>query len=141
MGKITSAGLGINDFMTWERASILRCLTEVQLLFCSYFVVVVHAVEQLHSVQAGRVQIPGWNQAFLFRVAVDLFILGIGLFLSMCYKTVHSFCYSFLCPIIIYHKFTNCNLTTYQEKGIIQSKERPGKAHIEKNVHTLYFLL
>ena len=77
---------------------------------------------------------------FWFRIAVNLFILGIGLFLSMCYKMVHSLCYSFLCPIIIYHKFTNCNLTTYQEKGIIQSKERPGKAHIEKNVPTLYFL-
>ena len=62
-------------------------------------VVVAQVVEQQHSVCADRVQIPGRTLAFFqFRIAVNLFSLGVGLFIIM--RTLPS---SFLFPIIIYH--------------------------------------
>ena len=42
-------------------------------------VVVVQVVEQWHSVCAGWVQIPGQTWLFLFRIAVYLLSLGVGL--------------------------------------------------------------
>jgi hypothetical protein len=40
---------------------------------------------------------------FQFRIAVNLFSLGVGLFLIACNRTVHTLPSSFLFPIIIYH--------------------------------------
>ena len=39
---------------------------------------------------------------FQFRIAVNLFSLGVGLFLITCNKTVHTLPSSFLFPIITY---------------------------------------
>ena len=51
---------------------------------------------------------PGLNPGldfgfFQFRIAVNLFSLGVGLFLITCNRTVHTLPFSFLFPIIIYH--------------------------------------
>ena len=67
-------------------------------------VVVAQVVERWHSVWAGRVRIPGQTLAFFqFRIAVNLFSLGVGLFLITCNRTVQTLPSSFLFPIIIYH--------------------------------------
>ena len=67
-------------------------------------VVVAQVAEQWHSVWAGRVQILGQTLAFFkFRIAVNLFSLGVQLFLITCNRTVHTLPSSFLFPIIIFH--------------------------------------
>ena len=53
-------------------------------------VVVAQVVEQWHSVCAGWVQIPGQTWLFLFRIAVYLFSLGVGLSLRMSYRAVYT---------------------------------------------------
>ena len=40
---------------------------------------------------------------FQFRIAINLFSLGVGLFLITCNRTVHSLPSSFLFPFIIYY--------------------------------------
>ena len=65
--------------------------------------VVAQVVEQWHSVWAGRVRIPGRTLAFFqFRIAVNLFSLGVRLFLLTYNRTVHTLPSSFLFPFIIY---------------------------------------
>ena len=54
---------------------------------------------------------PGWLGSnpgsdfgfFQLRIAVNLFSLGVGLFIITCNRTVHNLPSSFLFPIIIYH--------------------------------------
>ena len=74
---------------------------------------------------------PGYNPGtdlgfFQFVIAVNLFSLGVGLFLIMCDRTLHTLPYSFLLPVIIDigTRFINCNLTMYREKGKHASKKR-----------------
>ena len=83
---------------------------------------------------------PGLNPRtdfwFFFRIAVNLFSLGVWLFLITCNRTMHTHPSSFQFPsssTIV--KFINCKLTMYQEKGTIYPKrgrERP----ILKTHHT-----
>ena len=66
-------------------------------------VVVAQVVER--CILSGR---PGSNPTldfgfFQFRIAVNLFPLGVRLFLIMCNRTVHTLPSSFLFPIINYH--------------------------------------
>ena len=47
---------------------------------------------------------PGTDLGFFqFRIALNLFMLGVGFFLIMCNRMVHTFPSSFLFPIIIHH--------------------------------------
>ena len=67
---------------------------------------------------------PGTDFGFFqLRIAVNLFLLGIGIFLKMCNRTVHSFLSCFLSSLTIV-KIINFNQTVYQEKGK-QSIKRP----------------
>ena len=73
---------------------------------------------------------------FQFRTAVNLFSLGVGLFLIKCNRTVHTLPSSFLFPVIIYH----CENDQFQANNVPRkrknkSKKKPGKAHIKK-LHT-----
>ena len=77
---------------------------------------------------------PGLNPVsdfgfFLFRIAVNLFSLGVGLFQITCNRMVHILPSSFLFPFTFtIVKIINCKLTMYQEKGKINPKsgrERP----------------
>ena len=72
---------------------------------------------------------------FQFRIAVNLFSLGVGLFLITRNRMVHTLPSSFPFPIIIY----NCENYQFQtnnapRKRKNKSKKRPGKAHILKKV-------
>ena len=53
-------------------------------------VVAAKVVEQWHSVFAFKVRIPGRTWVFWFRIAVYLFLLGIGLSLRMSNPKVHT---------------------------------------------------
>ena len=67
---------------------------------------------------------PGMDLCFFqIRMAVNLFSLGVGLFLIM--RNLSSFLSS-----VTNVKFINRSLTMYQGKGKNKSKKRPGKAHI-----------
>ena len=79
-------------------------------------VVVAQVVEGWHSVWAGRVKILGWTLTFFqFRIAVNLFSLGVGLFLLAYNRMVHTLPSSFLLPVSYHHlplwKIINCKLT------------------------------
>ena len=62
---------------------------------------------------------------FLFRIAINQFILGVGLFLITCNRTVHTLASSFLFTIIIYHCITSelhsNNVPRHPNRG----RERP----------------
>ena len=66
---------------------------------------------------------------FQFRIAVDLFSLGVGLFLIMCNRMVHNLPSSFLFPVIIYHcENYQSQVNNVPKKGKINPKggwERP----------------
>ena len=56
--------------------------------------------------------------SFQFRIAGNLFFMGVEVFLIMCNSTVHALllvsCFLQSFNVV---NFTNCNLTMYQEKG------------------------
>ena len=65
---------------------------------------------------------PGLDFGFFqFRIAVNLFSLGVGLFLISCNRTVHTLPASFLFPIIIYH----CENYQFQANNV--SRKRKNK--------------
>ena len=82
---------------------------------------VAQVVERWHSAWAGQVRIPGRTLAFFhFRIAVNLFSLGIRLFLITLNRVVNTLSFYFLFPIIIYLcKIINFKLKMFQEKGKI----------------------
>ena len=53
-------------------------------------VVVAQVAERQHSVRASWVFIPGQTWLFLFRIAVRLFSLAVGLSLRKCYRMTHT---------------------------------------------------
>ena len=67
---------------------------------------------------------PGTDLGFFqFRIVVNLFSLGVGLFLIMCNRTVHTLPSSSSClSSFTSLKFINCNVTMYQEKEKINPK-------------------
>ena len=90
---------------------------------------------------------PGLNPGldfgfFQFRIAVNLFSLGVGLFLITCNRTVHTLPPSFVFPIIIYIivKIINCKLSMYQEKLKINPKRGRERPIFKKSVSILYFI-
>ena len=79
---------------------------------------------------------PGLDFGFFqFKIAVNLFSLGVGLFLIRCNRTVHSLPSSFLFTIV---KIINCKLTMYQEKGKINPKRGQERPILKKTIKKLH---
>ena len=67
---------------------------------------------------------PGLDFGFFqFRIAVNLFSLGVGLFLITCNRTVHTLPSSFLFPIIIYH----CENYQFQANNVLRKRKNKAK--------------
>ena len=77
---------------------------------------------------------PGLDLGFFqFRIALNLFSLGVGLFLIAYNRMVHTLPSSFLFLIIIYHcENYHLQANNLPRKRRNKSKKMPGKAHILK---------
>ena len=95
-----------NLYQTWSNLKLLEFNSAPAME-----VVVAQVVERWHSVWAGRVQTLAFFQV---RIAVNLFSLGVKLFLIMCNRTVHTLPSSFQFPFIIYH----CENYQFQAKNV-----------------------
>ena len=107
---LSSIPRSTNNFELWY----LECWKLFVSHACQYFsikflylwaVVVAQAVEWWHSVRASQVRIPGRTWLFFRKNAINLFLLGVGLYLK---KTSHRKCSILFLLLSYFLSFNNC---------------------------------
>ena len=101
-------------------------------------VVVAQSVEQRHSVRAGQVRIPGQTCLFRFRIAVNLFSLGVRLYLRTFNRTVYTPSSScFLSTIILRCTKKRGTLIPKEASSKTITKKFTTRTQFYKNILTL----
>ena len=119
-----------------QRRSLIRPKFHCELTIFSMAVVVAQAVEQLHSVRASRVRIPGRTWLFFGRMLSIYSRWALGYILRK--QVIESATYSsFFFPVSYHLRIVNISIALYQRKKIKSPKRGHERPIFKKNERQL----